>query len=643
MENTNELRNYDIDQIYTKLKDIPKMTYDKKVATILSLLKVPVLSIRSTVLNMASAVLSNETLISMLRDEEDDVIRNTAIEIIKNKGEDGFHLALELLKDKDKDVVLSAVLILDHFRDKRSIEPLTNLLRNLDDPNIIQASLIALGNTGDIRVLDTLLKFLHSDIWLQIASITALGELKNPITIKYLKKFLNDALLGSFALEALSKINSMRSFNIIFNYWLDNKESLDNQHILGHLCNIAENGKIKLKGHYFNELKKIIHSDSVGLDIKNLAVRIALATGISEDIQTLLDVLLITTDDNIFPICLLNRVDIVSELLAINTLTSVRWAIIICNKNIKKLNDSLVTRIIKSVEILIEKEEFDEQLINLLVEFFYKYKSNNILEDLFDLYLKIPLIERMIFNKILLKYDKALREIIKKKHIVDKKTATILDIILGNINENTLRDFFSLQLHKIKAVITNIPFSKKILDKFSFDNLMEKDKEEIIHFLVAISDKLKTKRYLPLIREYINKYEDPDIIKFLGEIKDVSSVKRLIELTDSNNPLIKSLAIESLGKICNEEGKRKLVSIATTSDTKIARIAYMALKNCAEMSDINFFRDALFNEDWYIRYIAIDALVKINDPDLDKYLFILTADPNKSVSDKAKRILEKRK
>lgn len=641
MDNTSGLLDkYDIGDIYKKLRDIPKMNYEEKVSTILFMLKLPIASIRNTAQHIGSTILGNETLVDMLRNDEDDVMRNTAMEIIKNKGEKGYQLALELLKDSDKDVVLSAVLIVDHFRDIRSIDHLTNLLESTDDPNIIQAVLLALGNTGDIRVLDTLTKFLDKDIWLQIASITALGELRNPVVIKFLKGFLNDPMLSSFALESLSKINSLSSFNIIFDYWLNNRENLDTEHILGHLCNIAENKKIRVKESYFNEIKKLIYADNVSPSIKNLSVRIALSTGISEDIGTLLEILLLNTNDDIFPPCLKSRFDVVGDLISINKLLAIKWATMLCRMNLKKLNDDLVSNIIKSVITLVENNDFDEQLINLLIELLKKYKSNNIAGDLLDLYLKMPFIERMVLNNILIKYKMVLPEIIKKKQIIDKKTSIILDIILENINENTFKEFFALQLHRMKAILPYIFLNRKFLDGIPIDEMIDHEKEEAIQFLAVVSDKFKINKYLPIIRECFNCCENPDLIKVLGDLKDEGSVKRLIELLNSENPLIKSLAIESLGKIGNKEAKKKLMEVACSSDNKISRIAYMALKNCVEKDDINFFREALFNDDWYIRYIAIDALIKISDADIDKYLFQLISDPNKSVSEKAKSILE---
>lgn len=631
----------DIDDIYKKIKGLPKETYEQKVSTLLYLLKLPIAGIRNTALYIASNILKDETIIDMLRNDADDVMRNSAMEIIKNKGEAGLNLALRLIKDDDNDVVLSAVLILDHFKDKRTIRPLVKLLEKNKDINIIQAVLLALGNTGDKSVLEILLKYLDKEIWLQIASITALGELRSPITLKYLRKFVSNEMLSSFALESISKIGNKTAFNIIFDYLIKNRDSMDLEHILGHLCNIAESRKIELKKKYLIELRKYIDNDEFNANIKNLSVRIILSAGIREDIPKLLEILLMTTSSDVFPMCLKNRYDLISELISINNINATKWAIIIAKNYIKKIDTFLVTQIINSVKCLFENNYYDENLINLLIELLKKYKNQEIAEDVFDLYLKIPFIERMFLNQVLQKYKSILPEIIKKKQPLDRKTQVVLDILTGNITDSTLEDFFTLRLHRIKMILPFLLINKSFIEKIPFDYLMKKVPEDILPFISILPNKSKAKRYLPFLREILNATENPEVIKIIGELKDKNSVERLISLTDSKDDLIRTLAIESLGKIGNESARKKLKDISINSNkNKISRVAFMALTSCIQKEDINFFRKALFDNDWYIRYLAIDALIKLKDSKLDKYLFKLLSDPVKAISDKVKSVLE---
>ena len=85
-------------------------------------------AVRDPAIRIGAAVLSDDCLTSYLRNGADDVRRNAGLEMVKRRGSAGVTLAVSLLDDRDADVVLQAVLALDHLSDPRSLEPLRRLL-----------------------------------------------------------------------------------------------------------------------------------------------------------------------------------------------------------------------------------------------------------------------------------------------------------------------------------------------------------------------------------------------------------------------------------------------------------------------------------------------------------------------------------
>src|SRR5258708_34775477 len=95
--------------------------------------------------------------------------------MLKVRGTRSCRRAVRLLADPESDVVLQAVLLLDHLRDPRALEPLRAVLGH-GDLNVAQAAILAIGRLGDGRSLPDLLPFLDADPWLQMAAVQALGD-----------------------------------------------------------------------------------------------------------------------------------------------------------------------------------------------------------------------------------------------------------------------------------------------------------------------------------------------------------------------------------------------------------------------------------------------------------------------------------
>src|ERR1700689_1672945 len=106
------------------LDRLPSMPAAGRGAALERLLRNSSPGIRERALRLGAAILSDDVLVDMLRDDADAVLRNAGLEILKIRGSRSYPIAIRLLRDTESDVVLQAVLLLDHLRDPRALSTL---------------------------------------------------------------------------------------------------------------------------------------------------------------------------------------------------------------------------------------------------------------------------------------------------------------------------------------------------------------------------------------------------------------------------------------------------------------------------------------------------------------------------------------
>ena len=207
------------------LDRLPALAMDERAEAIKLLLRNPSPGVRERALRVGATVLPQETLVDYLGDGADAVLRNAGLEILKLRGARSFSLAIDLLREGDPDLVLQAVLLLDHIRDPRALEPLRAVLGHADG-NVAQAAIVAIGHLGDARAISDLLPFLEADIWLRMAAVQALGDLRSEQAVGALTPLLTDLMIGPLAAEALARIGGVEAFHALGEHWLRYHEQL---------------------------------------------------------------------------------------------------------------------------------------------------------------------------------------------------------------------------------------------------------------------------------------------------------------------------------------------------------------------------------------------------------------------------------
>ena len=222
-----------------KLLDLlPTMSPDQQLEVFERVIQSSNPAVRPRALGLGAAILSNNRLLEYLR-EEDDVRRNAAVEILKLRRKRSFNLACYLLEDRDPEVVLQAVLILNHLRDRNALEPLLKVLDHTD-PNVVQEAIVALGRLGDVRALSAIRPFLRGEPWLQTAAIEAMGRLGSAKVVPDLGELLEDPLLSPLAIDALARIGGVQAVQVLIQHWSKYDDEFRSESNLRRLADMLE-------------------------------------------------------------------------------------------------------------------------------------------------------------------------------------------------------------------------------------------------------------------------------------------------------------------------------------------------------------------------------------------------------------------
>ena len=179
---------------------------------------------RDRCLRIGAETLPEEALVALLREETDDVARNAGLEMLKLRGRRSFATAVQLLGDDDDDVVLQGVLLLDAIGDPRAWPRLRPLLRRSNE-NIVQAAITAAGRLGSRATVSDILPFLEGDLWMRMAALAALGQLRSRAAVGAVARLLADPDLGGAAAEALARIGGASATRALVDRWMSDENA----------------------------------------------------------------------------------------------------------------------------------------------------------------------------------------------------------------------------------------------------------------------------------------------------------------------------------------------------------------------------------------------------------------------------------
>jgi HEAT repeat protein len=116
-------------------------------------------------------------LIQWLRNDEDALVRNAAMEMLREMGTGALSSLLSLLQDEDSDIRIFSANVLGDLEEPAALDALGRTLRDPDE-NVRTAAVEAIGKIGEEKAVDLLIEA-SSDhaLWVAMAAIEAMGKI----------------------------------------------------------------------------------------------------------------------------------------------------------------------------------------------------------------------------------------------------------------------------------------------------------------------------------------------------------------------------------------------------------------------------------------------------------------------------------
>jgi HEAT repeat protein len=612
------------------LDRLPSMAIEDRIEAIERLIRNPSPGIRSRALRMGAAAIPDERIKDYLRSDADDILRNAGVEMLKMRGNRGFRLALQLLKDDDPDIVLQSVIVLTHLRDPRALEPLRSVLHH-PDPNVIQEAIVAIGQIGDARAIPDLLGFLESDSWLQLASVQSLGNLRSPVAVPHLKRLLTDFMAGPMAAEALARIGGNNAFKALAQHWLRFRNEVDVETTLGLLAHVLEGlpRAPSAPEGLVPALLELLDHEQENIRVAAARCLLCLEAG-GEDDRALDQVAGFHREAAVLPACLHHRKDLIGELIGRAGILRA-WGFLLAARFPKSTPTEAV------VEALQEPPTPDQ--LGPILRALEKLRAPEVGSALLGFYLRLPEEQRASVHPLIKIHRQALRRRLEEDGDVDPATRVVLTALLGSAHEEVEAALVELPTGEQVRAVHELLELEEVMRNLPWKRWLEKDPETYSAVAAEFASRVGMRELATSFRKLVEKRPEPHLIRTLGELGDRDSVPLLIDLLEPDSPL-EPLVLESLGRIGGPEARATLRAATSSGRSQRERMAYRALSRCATEDDDEIFRDAVSHNDWYVRLSCAEVLGRFSRPENFAALAQLAADPVPIVAQRALSFLE---
>ncbi len=603
------------------LKAVSRIDPADQPALIERLLRNPSPAIRGPAVRLGAALLSDDRITSYLRDGTDDVLRNAGLEMLKSRGSQAVSLGVSLLSDRDGDVVLQAVLLLDHLRDPRSLEPLRGALSH-PNPNVVQAAILAIGHLGHAGAVGDLLRFLHSDLWLQMAAIEALGDLRAQEAVVPLSELLRDTIVESLAAESLARIGGSDAFRRLVIHWVESNGERDTQlELIAHVLEGASDPPRSPAGAR-QLLKAKMRGDDRGSRVS--AARCLLALGPSDADQDALAVLADAwVDRGTLPSCLRRRADLVRELLVAGGIRR-GWGFRLVAKFPEAAPmDALAAAL---------AETSDHEHLDAAVDALYHVAEPRLCGTLVTLYGRLPQELRVGLTQLLTRYREAIAPALEEVDI-PQEIRQVLTTVSAD-DDAAVQMIVALPRIVQMEALSHVEHRDALVRKLPWLEWLESDVDAYGSHAAKLADRAIQAAELPAVRLLLHQRPSRNLIRLVANLRDGESVPLLRALIRSE-PTLGPYALAALGSIGGTEA-RAIVRRLATNGSQWSRFAYRALADCCTEEDLPVFRGAAFHEDWHVRMVCVTVLGRACHSDDIPTIALLTADPVAAVADRAR-------
>lgn len=619
------------DECVEILERLPMLPADSRIEALERLVRNPSPGIREQALRLGAAVLPDSRLTEYLRDDTDAVLRNAGSEIFRMRGGRSLPVVVGLLSDPDPDVVLQAVLILDRMRDPRALEPLHGALAH-PDPNVVQEALLAIGRLGDARSIPHLLPFLEADLWVQMAAVQALGDLRSPEAVPFLASRLTDPMAGQLAAEALARIGGPAAFAALSSHWPAGDVEIEEETLLGLLAHVLEGlpAPPETRPAGFREaLSARLHDRSQ--ELRTAAARCLLILGPSAWDDVALEVLAAAPPvAGGLPVALGRRPDLMARLLASSGEARI-WGFHLAARFPGEVPAAELLAALPAVAAEPEQLPVAAQAIAAV-------RLPGLAPALLDLFLRLPVELRATLEPALECHRTALATALAGRDGLEPVDRLVLAALLGAPVEEVARGVLELEAPLRPGAVARLFRMEELIRSLPWEDWLTEAPELFAGPAAEAAARYGLSELLPALRERAAAAPSAPLVRALGELGDREAVPVLLTLLTAR-PDLRPVLLESLGRIGGASARTVLQTAARGEGPEV-RIAYKALAACAGPGDEALFREAASHPDWYVRLSSIEVLGRGASPENLAVLARLAGDPVPAVAHRALSALE---
>ncbi|MDJ0766833.1 MAG: HEAT repeat domain-containing protein [Myxococcota bacterium] len=622
-----ESPSFDEDRVL--LDSIPTLSAEERVAAVERLLRSPSQAIREAVTRVGSSALGDDELVRYIRDRDDDVLRNAALEMLKYRGRAAVELGISLLKDRDPDVVLQAVLLLDHLKDPRTLQPLRGLLEH-PNANVVQATIVAIGHIGHAGAASDLIPFLKSSQWFQFAAIQALGDLRVPAGVEPLAEQLSDPMTGPLAAESLARIGGEQAYWHLADHWVQTCTDDDARlQLVAHVLEGLIHEPAQVTGFQEALAERLTTGQVPG---RAAAARCLLALGEGPHDSKALEAL---TADPIngesLPACLAKRPDLISELLKQRGQRR-SWGFFLAAEFPEEISLDDFSAALADCP--------DHEHLDAISKALDRMDNPNLGDVLLEFYCRIPPDSRLVLAPHMRRHRASLQKALAELEDDVTVTQSLVAATLAESPEKAASAVLKLPDDARVEVISQLGDQPDTLRQLPWEKWLNQKPEVYGPVATQMAEQAGLYDLLPKLRELLEKDPSVSLIRVVETLGDAESVPILTSLLDRNEPRLQPFLFGALGKLGGPEARAALKDATKSEDQQWRRFAFRALADCFSDEEEGVFRDGSDDDDWHIRLVSAQVLGRIGSPGDLAILARLAADPVSAVAQCARSTLD---
>jgi HEAT repeat protein len=602
-----------------ELAALPHLSDGERASALERLFRDPSPDVRQAAVRMGAMFLQEDTVVAYLRNASDDVLRNAAAEMLKHCGPRSVALARLLIHDRDKDVVLQAVHLLQHFRDAGAIGPLRQLLGH-PDPNVAQAAILALGRVGHAGVAADLLPFLTREMWLQMAAIEALGELRSQVAVESLARLLPDAMLGELAAQALSRIGGTEAFRRLAGFVVDGHcDARDRLEQLAGTIEGCDDEAPPLDGLPTLLSGYLCDADSAA---RTASARCLLAIGPTEwDVEALEVLATNCGSAPMLPGCLRRRPDLIPDLLCARGIRR-RWGFRLAEEYPTRVPTDILAQVLATTR---EHEHFEAAAGAMLAV------GDEAVALLPRMYSRLPAAVRPSWAPIVARFRERIAQSALEHPDVDPSARRVLEVAREEDPPTVVAKLLELDAAEQLEAMAHLVDRPDVLRALPWSEWLHTAPQVYGSYAVRHSGAGVLEAHLPAIRERLGTRPHRDLVRLVGRLRDEESVPLLVDIIRGGNEELIPFALAALGST-GGDAAREVLRGYCTADWEWTRFAYRAFAECAEPTDLGPFRAGVDHDDWHVRMTCASVLRKADHAADMTRLAVLSADPVAAVA-----------